>query len=349
MSTGLGAKMDAGIVKGSAWATASTVGALDGVHLMNVSPLAPQYEVIQDETLGNDFIQEIDLGRQSVDVNLTGPSRYENSQWVAVASFFGDDSQTGTSSPYTHIMDLQDETSIYYTCAATIDDMIVEYPSVKTSQFTLNTDGNGFMDFSIVGIANTVKLGADATNASGDFTNLTYKTDTLKMRFDHCRVNINAQGGADFDSSGDGTDRVYPNEITLEFSRGIVRDYLANRTTSNSILGETSEPQRDTFPQVVVNMTFPELTALSDLEAFQDETLKKMEIYFYRDANYSAKFQFPNLQPVQPTSDVAGGGRIPYTVSYFAMSAAAAPTGMTGVTAPVRLTLINATSGAYDA
>jgi hypothetical protein len=349
MSDGLGAKLDFALVKAATWATAATVGALNGVYVDAVSPIALQQEVIPDETLGTDFQSRVDLGNKVIDLTVDMPLRYENHHWAAIAGWFGDDSQTGTSSPYTHIMDLQDETSLYFTAAARIDDMIVEYPSVTISGFTLATGGDGFMTLQLKGIANTVKYAADATNAAANYNAITFKTTTLKVPLQHGRVNINAQGGADFNSSGEGSDRVYPSEITIEGNRDLDRDFTANRTTSNSVVWQTTEPARNGYPSVIVTLAFPELTALSDLEAFQDETMKKMEIYFYASANDSIKFQFPNLQPIQPTFDLAGAGRQGYTVSYMALSCATAPTGMTGVTAPVRLTLINTSSAAYDA
>ena len=348
MSDGLGAKLDFALTLGATWATAATVGALKGVYVDAIAPMSLQQEVVFDETMGTDFQSRADLGQKVIDVTFDMPLRYDNAHWNAVAQWFGDDSQTGASTPFTHIMDLQDETSLYYTAAARIDDMIVEYPSVKSSGFTIATGGDGFMTLQLRGIANTMKYAADATNAAANYNNITYTTNTLKVPLQHGRVNINAQGGADFNASGEGSDRIYPSEITIECNRDLDRDFLANRTTSNAVVWETAEPQRNGYPTLVVTLSFPELTALSDLEAFQDQTMKKMEIYFYSSANNSIKFQFPNLQPIQPTFDLSGAGRQGYTVSYMAFSCATAPTGMTGVTSPCRLTVISTSSAAYD-
>jgi len=348
MSDGLGAKLDFALTLGATWATAATVGALKGVYVDAISPMSLQQEVVFDETMGTDFQSRADLGQKVIDVTFDAPLRYDNAHWNAVAQWFGDDSQTGTSTPYTHTMDLQDETSLYYTAVGSLDGMLVEYPSVKSSGFTIATGGDGFMTLQLRGIANTMKYAADGLNTSTNIGNITYTTNTLKVPLQHGRVNINAQAGADFNSSGDGSDRVYPSEITIECNRDLDRDFTANRTASNSVVWETTEPQRNGYPTVMVTLSFPELTALSDLEAFQDQTMKKAEVYFYASANNSIKFQFPNLQPVQPTFDLSGAGRQGYTVSYMALSCATAPTGMTGVTVPVRLTLISTSSAAYD-
>jgi hypothetical protein len=226
--------------------------------------------------------------------------------------------------------------------------MVVEYPSVKPTGFTINGSGDKSQySFQLKGIANTVVV-TGAANSTTHFSALTYSTAANLVKFTHTRININAQGGADFNDSGNGTDRVYPNSITIEANTPYDRDFLADRTTTNSKVGQTAEPQRSGQPEITVTLGFPEMVALTDLLAFQNETMKKMEIYMYSSASASAKFQFPNLQPLQPTADISGVGRIPQTLVYRALDCATAPSGMTGITEPMRITLINSVSSAYD-
>ena len=71
-------------------------------------------------------------------------------------------------------------------------------------------------------------------------------------------------------------------------------------------------------------------------------------MYWYYSSSYSLKLQFPNLTIENIDSTPSGHGKIPEKITLRALDCAAAPTGMTGITSPMRLTLINTFSYQYD-
>ena len=345
MADGWGAKVKFGLAKAATWGVAATVGALDGIYITGISPLVKQREVIPDESLGYTFLERMDQGLENVDVVVDLVSRYENKHWQWIAMFMGDDS-VSTASPYTHTMALQEESSIYFTGAGIIDDIMLEYPSIKATGFTLSGSSDSSQyTLQLRGIADTVEVDSDCTNSSTNTDNLTYSTQTNLMKFTHTRVYMNAQAGAILGTAA----AIYPNSISIEANNNFVREFLADRTTANSKEDKTSEPQRDGYPEMMVTLGFPELTLASQLQEFENASNQKMEIYIYEDANQSVKFEFPNLQPLQPDISVSSPGRIPRTMVYQALRVAstASATGMAFVE-PMRVTLINTCSGAFD-
>lgn len=349
MSRGKGQFTKFGIIDGAAWGTPVALASTALIKITGDLSFAPSQEVIQDESAGMVFPEYVDLGRKNQEISYTGDLRYENQHWMHFAHFIGSDVHTGAN-PYTHVMDLQDETSLFYTGAGLVDDQVYEWPSIKAVGWEISTGGDGFMQFSATGIADNELIAADATNTATTIgTNASYDTQQLRVPFGHARVNINAQAGADFNASGDGTDRVCPIGITISSGRPYVRDFTACRTTANAREWQTDEPVEDGLKSdiCIVTLEFPELTTDDYMEDFQDNNMKKMEILFYDTANRQIKFQFPNLFPLLPDATLPGAGRIGNTVSYQALTAQSAPTGMTGITQPYRLTVINSFALSY--
>jgi hypothetical protein len=59
---------------------------------------------------------------------------------------------------------------------------------------------------------------------------------------------------------------------------------------------------------------------------------------------YSKLYQFPYLEPQEITLNLAGANQVKPTVRFVAKEVASAPTGMSGVTRPFRVTRVMANS-----
>ena len=350
MSSGISQKVFFGIKKGTTWGTAVQLTAKCGIKAKAVGPLNLQQEVIQDESIGMEWPERWDLGRINQELTFEGDLRYENKQWMHIAQVIGDDAGTVASSIYTHIMDIQDSEAGFYCAAALIDDQVYEWESVKAVSFDLTTGADGFMQFSCTGIANNMNIAGDGTNTATTIgTTADYETEGNKIPFDQARVRINAQAGA---ALGTG-DIVYPSAITLHMSRPYERDFVADNAVTNTKEWETSEPVESGLRNdVILTLEFPELTTDDYLENFQDAAAKKADIIFTSVASTrSLTIEFPNLAPLQPDVSLSGVGRIPQVISYqcLAVASGTGPTGMTAVSKPFRMTLLNtAGSTQYD-
>lgn len=345
MSDGRSEKLEFGIVHAGTWGSAATIGALNGMYIDSISPLTPVQDQIPFEVMGKDFLDCYHKGNQNIDVTVSGPLNWGNAEWRWIAHAIGDDTYSGTG---THTMTLQDESSVFLTAAATLDDMIIEYESVKATGFTLSQN-NGYWQVELRGIANTINVGTDATNSSTNFGNLTYNSGTCGdlLEFQETQVLMNDQSDVALDM-GTGANACYPNEIIIEYNGNYARDFLTTLDNSSDHF-QTSEPQRDGYPECTITMNFPEITSQDELHDFQDGDYKKMRIRIKESASKYVDISFPNLRYLQPTVDASGGaGRVPQTLVFQALACSTAPTGMSGITAPFRFTLYNSHTSAYD-
>ena len=110
-----------GITAGSTWGTGVNLGALDGVYMSEVDPLSLDGEIVPDEPMGCAEVEDMELVTENVEPTFTEMLRREGSGWKPVAGIFGDDTVTGAG-PYTHTMNWQTNTGLFYTVGVEIND-----------------------------------------------------------------------------------------------------------------------------------------------------------------------------------------------------------------------------------
>ena len=368
---GTGQEFELGIIPGVAWHTAISLIAGSKVKLTEGPLLHRQQEVIPDTTMGLDFHRRVDFGRINQDFSISGPVRYENSQWVHIIQALGAETGTVAIGVYTHQVDVESEIDGHFYTAAGImrhstlgSSKIHEWPSVKPIDWEISVGGDGFLEFKGNGIADTILETGDplselinTTDTIG--TTSTTGSETLLIPYGHCRININDQDGADFNDSGAGTDRIFPINMNVKFARALERNFDSAMLTATAQKHayKTSEPTAAESNKIdlLIDFEFAEWQdAISAGDAdewlrnFVSGQYKKTEIYFYNTAAIAFKMQFPNVIIENIDSTSSGHGKIPEKISLRALDCAVAPTGMTGITSPMRLTLINSWSKQYD-
>jgi hypothetical protein len=119
---------------------------------------------------------------------------------------------------------------------------------------------------------------------------------------------------------------------------------------SESVAGQegVAEPDDNGFPTVSLMLKFPRYNEANN--AFFDNwaagTPKKMDITFtgklISDGEYyTFRVLFPHLRVADPEAPLSGAGKIPFTMKLDGVGAAVAPLGMTDLTAPMRIEVIN--------
>lgn len=362
---GTGQEVEFGIIPATTWHTAVNLAAGSKMKIDSLGPLRLIQDIITDKTMGTDFIRRQDLGRIMQEITFAGPLRYENAQWTHILQAIGTESGSVADTTYTHAVDIDAEIDgVFYTGAAIIRDStlgsseLFEWPSVKPVSWEITTGSDGFMEFTSTGIADILfdnSNGASIQNSTTTVgTTSTVGAQNLRIPFGHCRINLNDQDGADFNASGEGTDRIFPIAVSISFNRPIGRDFDANRLAADSGNADsykTSEPQQTgTIEDILITFEFSETVNNDYIEEIVANTAKKCEIYFYSTAARSLKFQFPNLLYQDLSVEPSGMERIPQIVTFRAnevSDGSSAPTGMTGITKPMRCTLINSWSKNY--
>jgi len=360
---GTGQEFELGIIKATTWHTAIALDAGSKVKIEDSGPvLRLMQDLHPDRAMGHDWIRQQEVGRINQEFSISGILRYENAHWVPVVQLIGTETGSVSDSTYTHQVDMDEEIDgVFYTAAAIIrhstlgSSELFEWPSIKAVSWEITTGDDGFMRYNIGGIADTfLDTGhSDLVNTTTTVgTTSTYDTEQLRIPFGHCRININDQDGADFNDSGEGTDRVFPIGVSITASRPMIRDFDANRLAADSGTADTyktSEPVQDgMFEDIFLTLDFSETDSNDYIEELRGNTAKKAEVYFYSTASRSLKFQFPNLLYEDIDVQPAGPGRIPQIITFRCAEASVAPTGMTGIVKPFRMTLVNSWSKQYD-
>jgi hypothetical protein len=177
------------------------------------------------------------------------------------------------------------------------------------------------------------------------FTSTTVDGNThARAKFTQAVFQMNAQTGLDFD--GGGADIIRPKSFTLEIERKMDSEHVAGVQT-------IVEPVENDKPSVKLTMEFPRMDTAN--AAYFAEwiaaTEKKADLIITGPAieggyNYYLKFQFPRL--IIEDVEYADSKIIPAKIVLRGVTAdSPGPTGMTGLTLPVYVGLMNGRSADY--
>jgi len=179
-----------------------------------------------------------------------------------------------------------------------------------------------------------------AVNTLATFANVTYRDQKNRALFNQGVYRLNTQGSS---ALADG-DKIYPTEFELTADRKMAGVYGAG-----GVFNTIDEPTNDGIPEVKLRLTFPRYTAATYFTEWAANTAKKMDMIFtgllISGSSYrKLSLWFPHLKYA---SAEAPERReiIQNTVDFNCLSADAAPAGMTGITNPFRLQLVNTFGG----
>jgi len=318
------------------WGTAYPPTTLDMVLLESLGPLIDPSEIIPDPAAGYAWVQYLDKCRKNVAPEINAVLRYSSRLWSLVAQCMGTDTPGGGSDPYSHVLTLKDAIDgVDYWCTVagqlgpSAGELLFEWPSVKPVGFTIEgPNGQGYMGLSVRTIADTLKLGGDCTTSTANIDALTHMANagvlSPMVPFGGARFRLNAQGGGALAAG----DNLAIKRFAFTFDRVFDREWATRNAYANE--WETAEPIEGGIPAQSLVIELGDLNALTYLEAFQDETEYKAEMYFQLSANHDIKFEFPRLRVFNAEPDpVSGANRIKQTLNFLPMLASAAPTGMT--------------------
>ena len=183
-------------------------------------------------------------------------------------------------------------------------------------------------------------------------TNTTTETDAVTVpsiegavRFKDGLFRINAQGGGALGSS----DETDIGSFELVIRRDMARDFLADGNTF------VAQPAEQGPCEVMLTVSTRSYDAETWKDAWAAGTEYKADLKFTGSgldggsgADPYYEFEFPRLVVAEdPQASIGGRGRITHTVTFKCIAATSAPTGMSGVTQPVELNVMDKVSTAY--
>lgn len=328
----------AGIIKGTTWGTAAQCGAAGcGITPTNHGAFKLTMPAVERDEMTNANETGVDFPLISpVDFSLDFNYQYDGLENILLALLMGTagvPAQQAATTAYLHTLVMNDSASgLFCTYACDKNDKIYVVPSAKVlkASFGLNA---GLLKASFSLRGNNV---TDADAVVTALTSVTFPSiGPTRAKLSQGVFRINAQGGADF---GDG-DKVYPKSFAIDIERKQDSEHAAG---SAYII----EPRGNDKPQVKVTLEFPRMDTTNEayFANWTAGTEKKMDITFTgaviaTSYSYYIKFQLPRL--IIEDFDVPDSPLLAAKVTMRAVVATAAPTGMTGLTKPVTITLIN--------
>jgi len=309
-----------------------TIG--DMILAENFGPLVDPREVVPDPAAGYAWYEVIKNARKNVRPEINMIARYSGRMWSFLAQLMGLDSKSGSGDPYIHeisLLDAIDGSDMFGSLAGQLGpaagELLFEYPAVKPIGITFEgPDGQGYMRLIIRTICNAMRMGADCTVTTANIDAVTHMQISsalpAQVPFGALRLRLNWVAGA-----LSASDNLAVKKVSFVFDRGFDAEWASRNAQANE--WESAEPIENGIPKQSLEIELGDLNALTYLEAFQDETEAKAELFWSLDANHDIKIEIPRMRLDVPDANISGQGRIPQTLKFMPMKASAAPTGMT--------------------
>jgi hypothetical protein len=327
----------------NSWGVAASV--TKGTRFMGDGGLQYKPSFVEDRSFGETFLGPSDVGDiQPVDIELQGQARYEDFNYILEALSMGSPaavtistSAVGQTTSWLHIIDLAPSIDgLGATLAMDRKLYVEEVPSAKIFGFAETIGDGGVIQqtFKVLGNkpTNTSSININSTVYSASYPALNGKVFRKQGTF---RVNLQSGGALG------ATDTIPVETLDFDFERPQDRTF---GTGSDAIV----EPGDNEFPLPTLKVTFTRMnttTANSLYMSLRSSTAHKGDwtcagAFVNSTDQLTRKFQFPYMELQDFQTPAAGAGQVQPTAMWMLKKPSAAPTGMSGVTLPFRLTRI---------
>lgn len=301
---------------------------------------------VEDRSFGETFLGPAEYGDIAPpDVAFTGQARYDDYNYILEGLAMGSPSAVaistsavGQTTSWKHVFDLAP--SIDGLCATFAVDRklyVEEIPSAKIYGLSESFGEGGIVMQTFRALGSTV-TDISSVNAAANSTVYTASYPSLlgKVFRNQGVFRINAQSGG---SLGAG-DAITAEGLEFTFTRPQDQSF---GTGSSVIL----EPADNEFPEVSVSVTFPRMNTISANSfrvALRAGTAYKADLtytgltYINSTDRYGKLYQFPYMELQDFETATAGANQVKPKAMFKLKKPSAAPTGMTGVTTPFRIT-----------
>lgn len=341
MASVAGVEMKYALKKGSAWGTPVACGAGDGLLLLPTGVKQGDAALEVDDSQGLFWSQDGTPGPIKVDGDLSGYLRYDGLDRIlaAIMGTAGVPSlHAGGAISYDYAYTLASHVDgIFWTFARHWKNYVEEVRSLKIAELTIKGERGKPLQFSAKCIGDAVAQ--DGTNTTTTFNNVTIGETAHRMHMAQGVFRMNDQGGAGLGSG----DIIYPSSFEVTIKRNLAGVYSGQFTQNSRDV--IDEPTNNGLPEVSVKLQFPRHSAKTRLTELGADTRKKLDITFTGGIIEGAiprlfKLEFPNLQ-IRSVDIVDEAGIIKEPLDLVAHGCSTAPTGMSGITVPVKMSGTN--------
>lgn len=312
--------------------------------------------LIDEDAFSQDFLGEAEVGDSVPRTpELAMQARFEDvDTWVAAACGSAASPSVVSSVAanslvaYSHTITLAKELTHFFTGAIMMGDptqYVLEVPSFKIRGFSLRTGDNGRMQFGfpIVGNKATYTSSVNINSTVGGARAASLGNRLLRK---NGRIRMNVQSGGALGTSDEIAGNTGLRDLALTYTRPMAQDDIV--FGGDSII----EPDDDGFAEFMLEVTFPRMNTVSANSlavGLQAGRIFKGDLRFlgpYINSTTQREFllEMPALQLATFRAPITGHNQVRPTAQFRLKAASAAPTGMSGLTNPFRIQIVNANS-----
>lgn len=339
-------KVGINLATSGSWGTATAIGAGDGVWVTDDLKATLAMQIDEDDSAGQDFIGSMQVAnhepvKAEVPTLLHYNDAFQNVLWALALGTGGTvPTQIGTTTAYTNTFEpATNKTGLHATIVRDKVQFISEIPSAKCTGFEISFGDNGRGEV-VWMFTGTKEVIDSAINTSTQVSALTFPTQGLRAFFKQLVFRVNVQSAGALAT----TDAVNITDLTFKYEQELDEHFIGGQ---DYII----EPEDNAYPVIELEATCARLDGVSDnfIGWHRDNTSLKGDITAtgptLAGTNYILLFEFPNLIVAEAPVEFKGGAEnVQPEVVFRAYKAAAAPTGMTGITKPFRLTTTGVSS-----
>lgn len=340
----------AAIEQGSTWGTAVAVGAGDGIAITGES-ISGGRAALPREDLGYPWGQGIDVGAERHRGAINFDLFHGGGAGRLMSYFFGTSgspTQTppSTGTTYLHVLTLENALTKFGTVclAKRASQKWWQYASAKAARLELSGSGNERVRGSIEFIANALDRDS-STNTTTQTNAVTVPTRRALAYAKQGTFRLNAQAGGALASTTDDVPILgFKFTAVRPFDEPELIDgtnYIAEPVEAGECMGE-------------LEITLRSYDAETWIAAYLAQTEYKADLKLlsaYTPSGGAAMYALLNIARMvvaeQPQAPVANRGPIPHVVRFKCLTPSAAPTGMSGLTQPFELQVLDEVSTAY--
>jgi hypothetical protein len=320
-----------------------------GVYFRNDQGIVHRPDIVEDRSMGQAFIGTTERGNTNpIDATLVAQSRYNDHLYIFDALLMGSPaavtistSATGQTTSWKHVIDLSDDTSgLGLTFAEDFGLYVKEITSAKVigmvEEISPNAS-NAEVSYTVLGsdASVTSSVNINSTVAGANFPSIGNRLLKKQGTF---RMNAFAAGSL---VAGDALRNV--DGLRFEFTRPQDRSFELGYATL--VIPESNE-----FPVAQLQVTFNRATtatcnslrtSLPVGTVYKGDWSFTSGTYINSTDAYSKRWEFSHLEVTNFEDTVEeGGAQVKPRVTFSIYKPASAPTGMTALTQPFRLTRI---------
>ena len=337
-----GREIIAAAKKASTWRTAASLGSDDGILITGESLGAKAPTYLPDDSLGNADIFDMVRTSEKVAGSVTGYLRYEG--WdVLMALALGtagtptQDNGTAYYNTYSPADSIADIFGTFAIKKAGTAHGIWEVPSFMSTGFTISGAIGSLTTITVNMEGNKIET---SSPVNSDLSSVTYPDKEHLLIMDSSfKMRMNSQsGGALADS-----DKIYPSSFEITYNRPFADNFEAGYS-------DMSQPIQSNFAEATIRLAFDKYNLDTFMDAINDDADQKMDILFEgttisgSTSKYTFRIDLPKITWTSAAANVGGPGTIPHEIEGRLLAVTSAPTGMTGVTDPLSIYVINTRS-----